>query len=93
MIKKVLKVAFVVAIAMVAGINVYNSQKTEVLSDVAMANVEALADIESGSDEINCYYYLEYELGSVVIECSNCQIMTDMTNTWYSFSDVCSRIL
>ena len=46
MIKKVLKVAFVVAIAMVVGINVYNAQKTEVLSDVAMANVEALADNE-----------------------------------------------
>ena len=46
MIKKVLKVAFVVAIAIVAGINVYNAQKTEVLSDVAMANVEALAEGE-----------------------------------------------
>ncbi len=46
MYKKVLKVAFVAAIAMVAGINVFNAQKSEVLSDVAMANVEALADFE-----------------------------------------------
>ena len=44
----ILKAAFVVAIAMVGGINVFNAQKTEVLSDVAMANVEALAD-----DEVN----------------------------------------
>ena len=50
MYKKVLKVAFVAAIAMVAGINVLNAQKTEVLSDVAMANVEALADNESDPD-------------------------------------------
>ena len=63
MIKRVLKVAFVVAIAMVAGINVYNSQKTEVLSDVAMANVEALAESEKdlrpskcwGSGKVDCF--------------------------------------
>ena len=41
--KKVLKVAFMVAIAMVGGINVFNSQKPEPLSDIALANVEALA--------------------------------------------------
>lgn len=47
---KVLKVVFVVAIAMVAGINLLNAQKPEVLSDIAMANVEALADNESDPD-------------------------------------------
>ena len=53
--KKVLKVAFVAAIAMVSGINVFNAQKSEMLSDVALANVEALAsgaDIGAGSP---CY--------------------------------------
>lgn len=40
---KILKAIFVAVVAMVAGINVYNAQKTKVLSDVAMANVEALA--------------------------------------------------
>lgn len=35
--------AFVVAIAIVSGINVFNAQKPAVLSDVAMENVEALA--------------------------------------------------
>ena len=44
--KKVLKAAFVAAIAMVSGINVFNAQKSELLSDVALANVEALADAE-----------------------------------------------
>ena len=43
MYKNVMKVAFVAAIAMVSGISVFNSQKSEVLSDVAAANVEALA--------------------------------------------------
>ena len=41
--KIIIKVAFVAAIAMVGGINVFNAQKTEALSDVALANVEALA--------------------------------------------------
>ena len=37
------KVAFVAAIAIVSGINVFNAYKTETLSDVVLANVEALA--------------------------------------------------
>lgn len=41
--RKIIKVAFIVAIAMVGGINVFNSQKPEPLSDIALANVEALA--------------------------------------------------
>ena len=45
--KKVLQVAFVAAIALVNGINVFNAQKKDVLSDIALANVEALAQTES----------------------------------------------
>lgn len=40
------KIAFVVAIAMIAGVNVFNAHKQIELSDIAMANVEALADVE-----------------------------------------------
>ena len=40
---KVLKVVFVAAIAMVAGINLLNAHQPVQLSDIAMANVEALA--------------------------------------------------
>ena len=43
---KILKYVFVVAIAMVSGINVFNAQKSVQLSDIALANVEALADDE-----------------------------------------------
>ena len=56
--RKVMTTAFVVAIAVVSGINVFNAQKTEVLSDVALANVEALADDENRKPcEDVCYYY------------------------------------
>ena len=47
--KNILKVAFVAAIALVSGVNVFNAQKTETLSDGALANVAALADDEIGS--------------------------------------------
>lgn len=45
---KLFKFVFVIVIAMIAGINVYNAQKPEPMSDIAMANVEALAENEGG---------------------------------------------
>ena len=50
-----IKVAFVVAIALVSGINVFNAYKTETLSDVVLANVEALA-MDEESRGITCYF-------------------------------------
>ena len=44
--KNMFKVAIVAAIAMVCGINVFNAQKSEALSEVVLANVEALADFQ-----------------------------------------------
>ena len=43
---KLIKMAFVIAIAVLGGINVFNAQQSETLSDVALANVEALAELE-----------------------------------------------
>ena len=52
--KNIIKVAFVAAIAMVSGINVFNAQKSEVLSDTVLANVEALAQSENGNVKLPC---------------------------------------
>ena len=61
-----MKVAFVVAIAIVSGINVFNAQKSNVLSDIALANVEALADNE-----------IDMRMGYMLVEktstCSVCE--------------------
>lgn len=46
------KVAFAIAIVMLGGTNVFNDQKSETLSDTALANVEALAN-DSESSGIN----------------------------------------
>ena len=45
--KTLLKVAFVVAIAIAGGISVFNVLPPEVQSDISLANVEALANGES----------------------------------------------
>jgi len=84
--KKVLKVAFVAAVALVSGINVFNAQKSEVLSDIVLANVEALADNESDS-ELDC----EGLLGYCSYDCPSCGV------SWWALGSklvghhVCSR--
>ena len=44
--KNILKATLVAAFGLIAGFNVYNSQKSDVMSDLALANVEALATRE-----------------------------------------------
>lgn len=41
--KNFIRATFVAAIAMACGINVFNAQKSDTLSDIVLANVEALA--------------------------------------------------
>lgn len=48
------KIAFVVLIGMVGTIKMFYTQKIGILSDVALANVEALADEEWG-EYSQCY--------------------------------------
>ena len=38
--KNILKATLVVAFALIAGMNVYNAQQSDVMSDLALANVE-----------------------------------------------------
>lgn len=47
-----MKVAFAIAIVMLGGTNVYNAHTCETLSDVALANVEALAEEEK--HDVDC---------------------------------------
>lgn len=57
--KKMLKVTFTIAVAMMSAMNVFNALKQEALSDIALVNVEALADNEVKIDCIDngdgCY--------------------------------------
>ena len=59
--KKFMKIAFVAAFAAIAGYGVYANQKTDVMSDLALANIEALADGGEGSGD--CYGCAIYAIG------------------------------
>ena len=53
--RNMIKAALLAVFAFVAGYGVYTSQKETAMSDLAMANIEALAqDNESGGVEIVC---------------------------------------
>ena len=58
--KLIIKSAFVAAFIAVAGYTAYNSQKEVELSDLAMENVEALAD-EEWTDG-NCWWVTRYTI-------------------------------
>ena len=60
---KILKVTIVAAFAVIAGMNVYNAQKSDVMSDLALANVEALAGGEGSGG--GCHYRITYQCGIV----------------------------
>ena len=74
--RKFVKVVFVAAIAMVAGINMFNAQKSETLSDTALANVEALANdsessgIDWGSHTMDYYNSCCRYVGLYSVSCS-----------------------
>ena len=60
---KILKVTIVAAFALIAGFNVYNVQKSDVMSDLALANVEALAGGEGSGG--GSHYRITYQCGIV----------------------------
>ena len=56
--KNLLKFSLIAVIGLVCGMNVYNSQRNNLMSDVALANVEALANGEY--DNNDCVGNQEY---------------------------------
>lgn len=77
--KKIFAVMIAAVIAMFAGYNIYQSQSSISLSDLALTNVEALASFEVGdmidncvwSDSSYCYYIIVTPNGNTVWEHSN----------------------
>ena len=82
---KILKYVFVVAIAMVGGINVFNAQKSEPLSDVALANVEALAQSETNTTWMCSGFW-----GDCYAICGACKTQVGPSNGQISGSYSCN---
>ena len=53
--KNILKATLVVAFALIAGMNVYNAQQSDIMSDLVLANVEALARNEISNCDNGCW--------------------------------------
>lgn len=75
--KNMIKVAFVAAIAMVCGVSFMNSQKSENLSDVALANVKALASAGLVTDI--CVSHPGGECWDLIVTPTG-----DYTTVWYN---------
>lgn len=81
---KTLKVAVIAMVAAISGMNIYNSQMEGGMSDVLLANVDALAEIEINSDicrlavGMNCYELITTPSGS------SYQVWNDQINKTYN---------
>ena len=74
--KKFMKVAFVAIFAVTAGYGVYSSQIADVMSELALANVEALASGEGGNGENQCYQVYTpadwFHSDQIFVDCYTC---------------------
>ena len=81
---KTLKVAVIAMVTAISGMNIYNSQMEGGMSDVLLANVDALAEIEINSDicrlavGMNCYELITTPSGS------SYQVWNDQINKTYN---------
>ncbi len=73
--KKILGASFVVAIMTVAGYNVYMSQTRNSMSDLVLANVEALANNgpETNGNTVDCYSSSDPKKGASYYDCGPCE--------------------
>ena len=81
---KVLKMTVLAMVMAVSGMNIYNSQKESKMSDVLLANVDALAEIEINSEickeamGMNCYELITTPSGS------SYQVWSDQINKTFN---------
>lgn len=76
---KTFAVMIVAVIVIFAEYNIYSSQKTSALSDLALVNIEALANGEDGGNSLMCYSSSEFKSGAVYRDCSNCSVEYNAT--------------
>ena len=75
-----------VAAALFTGYSAYNSQNSNELTDIALANVEALANIEGSDGNKVCYKVTtpvknEADLGVYVYNCNDCSKRIKVTKS------------
>ena len=83
--KNIIKTTMIAAIAIFAGYNMYQSNmNSKKLSDVMLANVEALAQSEGFVDDGTCYNSISTAAGSQVRYCGTCTFIPNSIGDWGS---------
>lgn len=85
--RNITKTALALVVSLTAGYGVYTSQQKSELSELALANVEALANGES-TGKRKCYNSITTMEGSQIFYCQTCSWVPG-TNTWYSGTGEC----
>lgn len=86
--RKIISSVFALALLATVGFGVNKSMQSDAnLSDLALSNVEALADGESGDGE-DCYNTITTKRASKVLYCGTCS-WVDGTNILFSGTDKC----
>jgi hypothetical protein len=88
MIKKVLGGIGLLAIAAVAAWNVNLSSQSNDLSELSLANVEALASGESGGERV-CYNTITTQAGVQTLYCGTCTYISG-SPSWISGKGKCN---
>lgn len=79
-----------VVAAMAIGYTFSYSDSEPALSDIELANVEALADNEDvHTQKFKCYTSFVYSAGDAVIDCSTCMRYEDHKDALFNFHDFC----
>ena len=83
--KNIIKTTMIAVVAIFAGYNVYQSNmNSNELSDVMLANVEALAQSEGFVDDGTCYKSISTAAGSQVRYCGTCTFIPKSIGDWSS---------
>lgn len=86
--KKIFGIVIVLAVAAVTAFNATINKDTDVdLSTISLANVEALAQGESGSKK-TCYNTITSKEGSQIMYCPTCSWVSG-TDSWVSSKGEC----
>lgn len=90
MLHKLFKIALVVSIIIAAiGWNLNKRAKTAQMSELVLANVEALAGSEGDSGTGTCYHTITSQKGSKILYCGTCRYIDESTNSWNSGKGEC----
>lgn len=82
----------VVAVCAVAGWNYQQSEQSKGLSELALANIEALARVEGDTGQSGrgtCYKTITTKKGSKILYCGTCTYIRDSTDSLISGTGVC----